>query len=260
MEQKEFDIKKYPKSKNKFQCLGPCYQPSTFVVHPTLLELVTNREQPFCPVNEWMYTDLKTGKQDLKLTDICFNPTESSNIVDKELEINILTPYIDFNIEHFLKIYYDIFSFEDAMDWFEKYKYLPIDTHVRIQKSSLRIFGKKIDIVDQRFIDFFIMLIKKKHIYDIYDVINKYIGYDEKTKELILIEPNHNILKESEYHKERVNYIIEIFLNKDDVYKFVLRYFKYRKDKWDSINDHTETMVIDLIEYIINKIKIMLKK
>ena len=165
MEQKDFNIKKYPKSVNKFQCIGPCYYPRTIAIHPTMLEIIANNDHPFCPVNEWTHTDASTGRTKTSITDKCFNPTDDGdNMENKDLELNILTPYVDFNTEQFLKIYYKIFSFEDALDWCDKYSYLPLDTQIRIIKCSLSQFGKNIDIIDNRFTYILINIIKKKKI------------------------------------------------------------------------------------------------
>ena len=161
MEKQNFDIKRYPKSKHNFQCLGPCYYPGTMIVHPTNVELVSNSMEPFCPVEEWEEVDPVTKKNETVLTDTCLNPTEKTG-TSKELELNILVPYIDFNSEHFLKIYYDIFSFEDSINWIDRNKFVPFGTKTRIINSALKVFGDNIDLFDNRFVDFIIEYIKKK--------------------------------------------------------------------------------------------------
>ena len=88
--------KKYSKSKNNFQCLGPCYEPSTYIIHPTTLEHVTNTKYPFCPVNEWDDIDPKTKQKTSRITDKCFNPIKKKNISAHEVEMNIILPKIDF--------------------------------------------------------------------------------------------------------------------------------------------------------------------
>lgn len=251
MSKQDFDIKKYPKSKNNFQCLGPCYYPNTMVVHPTQLEIVTDYTQPFCPVDEWQHVDKKTGKTTDTLTDICLNPTEKTNISNKELELNILTPYIDFNLEHFLKIYYNIFSFEDSIEWIDKNKYSSLGTKTRIINASLKTFGEQIDIFDNRFSDFFIEYIKKYEIKNLYNKLNKNIGISSDKNILLVNESNLSI---SNYCVERTNYIIKTFLEKDDITKFLVRYFKHRKSQWTNINNHLENMSIDFSDYVHNKI------
>jgi hypothetical protein len=260
MEKHEFNIKKYPKSKHNFQCLGPCYHPDTMVVHPTQLEIVTDHIAPFCPVEEWDHGDAKTGQIMKEITDVCFNPTEKKSINNKELELNILTPYIDFNSEQFLKIYYNIFSFEDSIDWIDRNKYVSIRTRMRVINSALKTFGENIDLFDNRFTDFFIEFIKKKEIIKLYNEIHKYIGVNDDSKTINLIDQSLNSLNKNDMCVERINYTIKSFLDKDDVTKFLLRYFKHRKSLWNDILVHLDNMCIDFIDYVLNKIIITLQK
>src|SRR5437899_3161051 len=88
---------RYPKSKNNFQCIGPCYQPGTWIVHPITLEYVCDKDYAFCPVREFEVVNKDTGKVTVKTTDLCLRPTESKDLSGKEFEMNILTPSIDFN-------------------------------------------------------------------------------------------------------------------------------------------------------------------
>jgi hypothetical protein len=266
LENQEINIKKYPKSKNGFQCLGPCYHPGTMIVHPTLLETATDRYGAFCPVNAWEGEDPQTGQKTYNITDACFGPTKKENISNKELGLNILTPYIDFDSGQFLKIYYNIYSFEDAMDWLDRNKHTPLDTQLRIINCSLKSFGKSIDLVDNRFIDFIVNAIKMKYAKIIYSRVAKYIGVDINDKkshgnpveEITLVSENK--LSNTEYSVERMNYMIKIFLNRDEINKFVVRFFKSRKDKWENIVDFINFMVVDLAEYINNKIEVTLKQ
>lgn len=251
--EKYFDIKIYPKSKTKKQCLGPCYYPKTNIVHPTLLEIVSNTE-PFCPVDPWKYTDPETGEETLFATDICFQPTEKKNISSKELELNMLTPFLDFNSGQFLKIYYEIFSFEDSVDWIERNKFETITTRARVINSALSAYGENIELFDGRFVEFLIEFIKKKKINYIYDKIHNFIGINQDT---ILIEKNN--MDKKEKCVERINYILQIFITKDEMTKFLVKYFAYKKDKWKDIKNHIDFIIFSLTEYILNKITLGLK-
>lgn len=249
MDNQYFDIKKYPKSKKKFQCLGPCYHSKTKVVHPTALEIVTDNENPFCPVDEWIYQDEKTGETKKLITDICFQPTERENISNKEMELNILTPYIDFNSSQFLKIYYNIFTFEDSIDWLCRNQHLPLNTKARIVNSSFVAFGESIEIFDARLTDFIIEFIKKKKIQEIYDKLHLYIGI--KDDEILLIQNN---LPKTTLCVERINFLIKTFITKEEITKFLTKYFIYKKNKWKEIQHHLDFMMSSLNEYFLNKI------
>jgi len=226
MEKQNFNIKQYPKSKHGFQCLGPCYYPKTRILHPTTIEPITNFIHPFCPVEPWEEIDNDTGKTQRLSNDSCFNPTERENMSNAELELNILMPYIDFNAEQFIKIYYSIFSFEESIDWIDKNNHVPLETKMRIINSALKAFGKNIDIFDGRFTDFFIEFIKTKMIKQLYFKVADNIGFDKKTKEIFIVLSENNNLAKNSYCIERINYIIHTFLDKEDVTKFLVRYFK----------------------------------
>lgn len=252
--EKYFDIKIYPKSKSKKQCLGPCYFPKTHVVHPTLLEIVSNNE-PFCPVDPWKYVNPETGEETLFATDLCFQPTEKKNVSSKEAELNMLTPFLDFNASQFLKIYYEIFSFEDSIDWIDRNKFDPIKTRSRIINSSLIAYGENVELFDNRFVEFIIEFIKKKKILEIYNKLHIFININNDS---VLLEKN-NIDKKDKC-VERINYIVRVFLTKDEITKFLIKYFSQKKDKWKDIKNHLDLIVSNLTEHILNKISLTLMK
>lgn len=245
------NIKHYPKSKNNYQCVGPCYQPGTMVVHPTQLEFVTEGPLPFCPIDEIFYEDPKTGETLKKSTDTCYNPTEKDNIDKSQLELNILTPHIDFNSEQFLKIYYKIFSFDGAVDWIDNNQHVPIGTKIRILNCAIEAFGKSIELFDVRFCNFFINYIKLKKIKKLYSQIHKYIGVDDNTGDIFIV---NNKLELHDKSVERINYIIHTFVNKEEITKFLQKYFKKNADQNISSENHLDKMTNDFIIYIINKI------
>lgn len=250
------NIKKYPKSKNNYQCIGPCYHPGTMVVHPTQLEFVTEGPLPFCPIDEIFYEDPKTGETLKKSTDTCYNPTEKDNIDKSQLELNILTPQIDFNSEQFLKIYYKVFSFDGAIDWIENNQHVPIGTQVRIINCTIDAFGKYIELFDVRFCNFFINYIKLKKIKKIYSQLHKHIGVESSTGDIFI---SNNNLELHDKSIERINYIIQTFINVEEITKFLQKYFKKNYDKFVSTEDHLDNMTNDLIIYIINKINFTIK-
>lgn len=255
--EKYFDIKIYPKSKSKKQCLGPCYYPKTNIVHPTLLEIVSNTE-PFCPVDPWTYTNPETGEDTMLATDICFQPTEKRNIPSKELELNMLTPFLDFNSGQFLKIYYEIFSFEDSVDWIERNKYEPVGTRARIINCALIAYGEIVDLFDNRFVEFIIEFIKKQKISQIYEKIHNYIGINTNADSVTILLEKNNIGKK-EKCIERINYLLQMFVTKEETTKFLIKYFLYKKNGWRDIKNHLDSIILSFTEYILNKITLGLQ-
>ncbi|AYV83579.1 MAG: hypothetical protein Hyperionvirus8_63 [Hyperionvirus sp.] len=244
---------KYPKSKNNFQCLGPCYQPNTSIVHPLTLEYVTDKTNPFCPVKEWEFIDKETGQSTMRTTDLCYHPTESKDLSGKEFELNILTPNIDFNDEQFLKIFYNIHSFEDAVNWIDGKKYTSILTRGRIMDCAWNAYGKDVNIIDHRVVEFYIELIKKKWMKELYKELNKYVRIEGG--QVLLGDPNDNSLTAKDEVVVRTNFLIERFVNHDEIYKFLIKYLKHRKNEWETIVNHSNSIKMDLIKYIENKIK-----
>ena len=247
----------YQKSKSGFQCLGPCYKPGTVIIHPLALEYVTDNQDPFCPVKEWIHK-LPNGSTVTQNTDICHNPTNDKNISKKELEMNMLIPYIDFNCEQFLKIYYNIYSFGDAMNWLEKNEYTPTDNKLRIVDCSFSVYGANIDVIDYRITFFIIDLIKKKWINNLYNKLNKYIGIKDNL--IFFIQPNKNKLQSNEYTVQRINFLLTTFATQDEVLKFLEKYFRYRHDIWDTLSSHIEKIREDFGDYIQEKITQTLSK
>lgn len=243
---------KYPKSKNNFQCVGPCYQPNTSIVHPLTLEYVTDKYYPFCPVNEWDYTDATSGKTITRTTDICYHPTQSKDLSGKEFEINILTPNIDFNDKQFLKIFYNIHSFEDAINWIDSKKLSPLLTRLRIMECAWNAYGKNVNIIDHRVVDFYIELAKKKWISDIYKKLNKYIHISND--KILFADPKTNDLSPKDNYVARINFLIDRFINNDEIYKFLIKYLANPTDTM--VMNYSTSIKNDLIIYIENKIKL----
>lgn len=253
MEQNNSKYKSYPRSKNGLQCVGPCYQAGTQIVHPETLEYTTNKNNPFCPVAPWEFTDKDTGKKMILTTDECNRPTENKDLSGKEFEINILTPTIDFNSTQFLKIYYNIYSFEDAISFITDKKYLPLLTRCRIINCALASYGKDLNMIDHRVIDFFIELVNTLWIEELFHRLEKYINIDNgkisfgKNTDNNTNKNNKNII---------INFIKSKFVNNDEIMKFLMRYIKYRKDVWDNIESHIDNIKDDFIDYIENKVQI----
>lgn len=261
----ESNIKNYPVSRQKFKCIGPCYHPGTWIVHPVTLEYTTDKNNPFCPVRQWEYVDKNTNKKISLTTDVCYPPTENKDLSGKEFEINILTPNIDFNDEHFLKIYYNIYSFENAVEFIDTKKYLPLLTKVRIMDCALNAYGNDLNVIDHRTVNFFIQVAESLWINDLYNAINKYIVIkDDKInfdKQYAFVDDNEvdklNDLNDN--NKEiKINYIKHKFINSDNMYKFIIKYLKHRKEKWNDIKNHVANMKNDFIVYIEQKIRLSL--
>lgn len=253
----ELNVKTYPKSIHNIQCIGPCYYPGTMIVHPVTLQTLTDPDEPFCPVNQFEHFDKNTGMKTTKSLDICYRPTDNVDLSGKEFEMNMLNPNIEFNNNEFLKIYYNISSFEDAINYIDSKKYLPIATKLRIIDCSLNAFGYELTIFDNRVVDFFIDVISQKWMDDIYDKIGKYIKIDgDKISFKNNIKRNVSAFHtDSETDKNiKYNFIKSKFITPEEIYKFLSRYLKHRKENWKQIKQHSINIKKDFIDYIELKI------
>lgn len=245
--------KKYPKSRSNKACIGPCYHPKTWIIHPVTLNYVTHPDHPFCPVNEWESMDQATGKKITYYIDECYLPTHEEDISKKDIEMNILLPKIDFNCSHFLKIYYDIHSIEDAMNWIELNKTLPILTQLRIMECTWQAYVQKDEDIDTRIVDFYINVIKKKWITLLYSKLKKFIVIDNGKIYIDRKEASES------YKKDRVtviNFIVENFINHNTIYKFLTRYIEENRSNWENISSHNSNIKKSFIKYIISRINI----
>ena len=249
-------IKKFNKSVNNYQCIGPCYPRNKWVLHPNTLEYISNTETSFCPINGITKLDPETKTYYVKHDDKCIiekDEDNSSTQSEEESTMNAVLPYLGFNLTDFLIQFYNISSYEEGIDWIEKNPTVPLLTKKRIFEIILYIYGNKIDIIDNRTIDFFIEIIKQIYINKIYQSISPYIYIDEKK---VSVSKKENILSDTEEDKiNKKMYIEQEFLNPNEISKYLLKYFKNRKEKWDSIQNHIENLVNDLIIYIKNIIQ-----
>lgn len=245
-------IKKYPKSRRGFQCVGPCYKKNTTIVHPMYFAIRTDLDHSFCPVEEWKYVDPKTKKSEKLITDVC-DDNNPNVVMDPQ---DLLFPYIEFNTHMFLTTFYNIASFADGIDWIteNKEKY-PSNTLVRIFDLVFQTYGENTDIIsinDPRIIDFIYYIVKNKFLDDIILKIAKYIYIDNNSKKVYL---KYNTAKDtSESIVVKTNYVLENIINIDNLSKFLIKYFRSRQNVF--AGSTMENIVAGYISNIVNKINI----
>lgn len=250
---------KYPRSKNNLQCLGPCYQKNTQIIHPITLDGVTSKIGPFCPIMPTEMTHPIT-KQKYKIHhDECAHATTDKDTSNKDYELNILTPTIDFNEESFLKIYYRIGSFEDAINWVDTHKYSSLLTRKRIIDCAWKAYYGRISLVDQRLVDFYIELVKRRWINYLYDKLGGYIKISGN--QIILSKPETKPEQDDESTSiAKINFLIDRFIDRDTIYKFLNKVIKAQEEAIKTEEQIYAPDIIDikinLVEYIENKIKL----
>jgi hypothetical protein len=240
-------IKRYPKSDNNNQCIGPCYAAGTEIIHPITLTYTKDIEAPFCPINP-ILDDIK-GKNTIYV-DHCSNPTNMKDIINKKYEIDILVPSIEFNPENFLKIFYNIQSFEGAIEWIKEKRKISLTSRMRILNCALDDEIKITSITDD-VVNIFIEIVNKKWITDIYTNVGKHIEIDYD--EYYYVDDLETV--ETKVDNDKFLFITNKLLTTIEIHKFLVKYFKNRREMSDE-QDHLFDIKIQLIKYIINKIKI----
>jgi hypothetical protein len=244
---------KYPKSKHNKQCLGPCYEPGTWVINPITLQYITNFNEPFCPTNTWEYKDPITKKTTELALDNCYVVTHTSDISKEEIEMNILLPKIDFDSIQFLNIYYNIYSFEATLDWLDKNPMSPFNTKLRLIECSWKAYGEKLDIIDDRLIVFYQEIIRKRWIRNIYPAVEDYIKVSGNDISVDKSGSSHSVDKKDKIRK--INYIVQKYATKDKIYLFLTGYIKDNKKQWDNILNHEKRLLKSFIDSTIKQLR-----
>jgi hypothetical protein len=241
-------IDKFPISVNNQQCVGPCYQPGTPVIHPISLNLISAKDHPFCPTFEWYNEKTKEYQQ----TDVCTAPSDISQM-QQEINLNLVVPMFHFSCEYFLKAYYNIYSFEGATDWVYNNSRAPINSQLRILNCAWKVFGSNVDIINDQLINFYSNLIKTIWMKNIYPKVSKFIYIDETNNNIYLKE---NDQKDSEKRQiEKINYFNKKFNTSQIIYKVLQIYIKENKDKWNEIDDHNYGIRKQYTNYVIDGVK-----
>lgn len=241
--------KKYPKSKNNRQCLTDCYSANKWILHPVAVQF-TSLDKPFCPVMEYEEEDPKTGKKRPRLTDECLMAT-ADNIPTKELQMNIITPKFDFECQHFLKIYYGIFSFDQTLEYIRDHPELSTKTRNRILNCSWVAFGKGMINIDDRIIDYYIKYFSGIFLNKFYGRLKKYVKIEgEKISFGKTTSDGDDDIK-LKFLKEKLNTF-------QTVKKFLKSFLK-KNEKWDENKDYNKIINKEFIDYLEKKILETLK-
>lgn len=241
--------KKFPISTGNKECIGPCYPKNKYIMHPNTLQYVTNIDNPFCPVEPYYNNKTKKYEQ----VDICLVQSKLEDIDQNQIELSFLVPTFQFSCEHFLKIYYDIFSFEGAVDYITQNIKDPIFTNFRIIDCAWKIYGLKIDLISEELIDLYMYFIKKTWVKHIYSNIYNYIT----VKEDIFLEKNTD---DADFKKiEKINYIIKKICTRQMIFTVIQEYLYENKSNWNDIVDHNELIKEHLVKHIMDKIELTLK-
>ena len=239
------DSDKHNKSISGLDCKGPCYYPGTTYLHPLFEEKILVPDKATCP------TEKHTNANNIQVSyDTCANPS-SRNSSENELLMTI-SPFIKLKNDVFLKLYYNIYNMEDAIQ-------LAIsNTHTRITNNrlvnvALREYGDELVIINHRLVEF----IKNYLIYHI-NIIR------QSLEKYFVINDNNDVeIRKGKYKSDNNNndndklnkYIIKVFVTDEYILKFMTKYIENKKTRWDDTENHLNEIMEKIIIFFENKIQ-----
>jgi len=237
--------KKFSIGLNGQQCIGPCYPPDSKILHPITLEMKSIIDEPFCPTMGWM--DKRDNRE--KWTDACLIADNEKDIDYGKVDISYVLPTLGINCEIFLKLYYDVYSFEGAVDIITNDR-MPFNTHLRLLNCAWKVYGSNIDVINDQLINFYVNIIKREWIKEIYPYVAKYIYVDNKN---IFLKENDSDIQSNQI--EKINYFNKKFNNQQIIYKVISSYINANTANWSNIIDHNKNIKYYYIDYVVDKIK-----
>jgi len=241
----EEQVKKtYNKSHSGKQCLGPCYKSNTPYLHPITLHYIVHANKNTCPTYKWWNENTKQ----FQLYDECNLDKNSTNNYDV---LNILSPTLNFDEDQFIKLHYNIYTFNAGVDWL-------IDnisnyySSIRISECLWRIYGDTSMLTD-KFIKYYIDFMKLYWMKNIYTALSKYVVISNDTIQFTN-EINNNKI-DSKYKTEIINFFVKKFINPSDVYDVLRKYIKNNNKYWKDIEYYNKKILDNFINYCINNIK-----
>jgi len=240
-------MKKNPTSTNGYQCIGPCYKAGTYVIHPYNMEMRIDKQYNMCPIEPFKEHDYN------KYFDQCDVPTHDADV--KLFEMNIVTPRINFSTTQFLKIYYGIYTYVDALAAINDTS-KPLLSRLRILECLFKSFYNEIDYVDDDLINFIILVINELWIESIYHYVRKYITIDDDQVHFSKYSTNTMHSKDIyvSYKDMTKKYIINKFINKNVINNIIIQFLKDNRKNWDYIDSHNNLLMKTIGEYIETKI------
>lgn len=248
----------YPISTNlKKQCLSKCYPPKTIITHPITIQQISHNEYPFCAVDPFYDKNIKA----IINVDTCAlneELAETDDVINMSAMTNLVVPLLTFDTKKFLTDYYNINSQDDFNGWLVNNKNAPIFTQIRIIDCFLRIYGKKITLFDDDFINSILDIIKKFWIKKIYNRLHKHISI--LNNECIIVPTDKNKLKKFDDVELRKKYIETKIITKDNLYVISNKYVDKYTNKLTNDILSVDTYLIFLINAL-EKITVdMIKK
>jgi hypothetical protein len=258
---------KYPKSINGQQCIGPCVDKDTLMIHPLSSWYTKGLPTNYCPIatiqpsqfDERNIALFGYDKNNLSYDQIYnlknFAPcNHSTNISD--MEDRYTEPTLALNSLTFLRLFYQINSFDDTIQWLEDNKHAQPNTKKRLLNSSWKAFGNNKNNITDRVILYYHNMIKSKWINTYYKSLYKYLSIHNNT---IIVSMDN-----TDYNNEitlKMNFIMKNYITNNIIRSILQNIMKIIDDTNHSdINIHFDNYICgSILKKIEHDIKLKIK-
>ena len=261
---------KYPKSLTGQQCIGPCVKPEEVMLHPITLDYYTIKDDvgvDFCLINPTNDPNIIKQHAEIFNENNINNATclgyiapckKSKNENKKDLfdgqDITFLFPEIDINCGKFLRIFYNIYSIENTLQYIKENQNIPKNTKIRLINCSWKEFGSNKDNITDLFVKFYWNYIRKYWMKNFYNYLGKSLFYDNKQNKVVKIKEcsDDEINKKV---KEKIEYLMEYVYDFESVRKVMLEFINKYKNNWNWIESHHKKIKKYFLVFGLNKLK-----
>lgn len=249
----------YPVSKNNYQCIGPCYPPDSFIIHPVTLN-DDIRTYSVCPIHPTVVTD-SSGTR-VELYDFCSVPTAKAPTVGTSQQAAL--PTFKFDPMFFLKMYYNIGSLEEGFEWIGTNTDLPYKTKERVFNQLIVLYGNNLSLADHRLINH-VHNIMIHNIALIFRAIVKYVHIDGSNISLRSPLSSDTAIDISAIDKTTISlvnsYIKSKLIGVSEINSFLNKFFRYGVSNMsvEQRDSFTQVVVDSMIDYIIQRIEVSFK-
>lgn len=228
------------------RCIAPCHPKNSWIMHPITMKYIKVGDKPMCPINERIVIDKKTGKK--RTEDVAGCVLDSDGVDGVDGVKYTMTQINRFSAKQFLLRYYNLETFDDAVNWVHKSKDESIRTRLRVMECVWRVYVNTDDfVIDNRLVEFYITVIKQFWIKDLYDNTKNMIKVDGKR---IKFGKSKNGV--SKHKVEKTNFLIKNTISPNSVFTILLNY-------QNKIKKYNTTLKQFVINSVVKRIEDTLK-
>jgi hypothetical protein len=221
----ELNNKKYGKTINNRQCITPCYSANTWILHPTSVQFVKDLKHPYCATD--IYYTKHNGVSMRNLTDVCEKVSEEVLNPDK-ITKDIYAPISGFDSSIFLSKFYKINSIDEAIKYINENDSIENDTKDRILNLSFECFKMEEIINSADLIEYYISILKKRWIKNLYKHLYKFIEVDGDKIKFKNIDEKENY---EENKVEKINFIVVKLITYKNIQLIIKKFIEKIKNE-----------------------------